>query len=94
MAKLNLNFHQQIGRHEPTKNEIYQIEGIALSVEAIIKALGVYAYYKSEDTDGVCLCVCNTLELLMEPILEYLTNYAGDLPAPEPLPIIEPETAR
>ena len=35
MAKLNLNFHEPTGHREPTKNEIYQIEGPALSVNGI-----------------------------------------------------------
>jgi len=83
MAKLNLNFHENTGRHEPTKNEIYQIEELAVSVEAIIKALGAYANGSRKDIDGVCLGVCNALELLMEPVVEYLCNYAGNAPTPE-----------
>ena len=85
MSKLNLNFHEQTGRHEPTKSEIYQIEGLAISVEAIIKALAAYANGSRdrEDMDGVCLGVCNALELLMGPVIEYLSEYAGNAPAPE-----------
>ncbi|MDR0474711.1 MAG: hypothetical protein LBH43_13695 [Treponema sp.] len=85
MAKLNLNFHQQTGRREPTKHEICQIEGIAFSVQAIIKTLSVYTNENSNrNIEGVvCMGVCEALELLMEPIIEYLSNYAGDVPAPE-----------
>ena len=86
MAELNLNFHEQTGRHNPTEREIIEIESVAISVEVIIKTLGVYAEntnHSREDIGGVCLCVCNALELLMGPVVEYLSNYAGDVPAPE-----------
>ena len=86
MAELNLNFHQQKGRREPTKQEIYQIERLALNIKAIIKALYVYtddscknALEKSE----VCMGICDTVELLIEPIIEYMMDYAGSLPAQE-----------
>jgi hypothetical protein len=86
MAELNLNFHEQTGRHNPTEKEFCQIEGLAVSVDAIIKTLAVYAEHTNhnrEDIGGVCLWVCNALELLMEPVIEYLSNYAGGAPAPE-----------
>jgi len=86
MAELNLNFHEQAGGRKPTKMEIYQIESVAISVEAIIKALGAYARGSrdnAQDMMGVCLGVCNALELLMEPVIGYLSEYAGDVPSPE-----------
>ena len=86
MAELNLNFHENTGRHEPTKSEIIQIESVAISVEAIIKALAGYARGSrdnEQDIMGVCLGVCNALELLMYPVIDYLSEYAGDAPAPE-----------
>ena len=87
MAKLNLNFLDNSRRREPTKSEIYQIEYLALGVEGIIKTLGSYV---NENPDpyvacGVCLSVCNALELLMDPIVDYMSNYAGDTPAKEAL---------
>jgi hypothetical protein len=83
MAKLNLNFVQKTGRYEPTKNEIYQLEGLALSIEAIIKTLYMYANEGKEDTTGVCMGVCNALEILIDPIVEYMGNYAGNIATPE-----------
>jgi hypothetical protein len=86
MAALNLNFHKPKGRHNPTKHEIAQIESIAVSVEAIVKALAEYARGSrddAEDMGSVCLGVCNALELLIDPVIVYLSDYAGDAPAPE-----------
>ena len=86
MAKLNLNFHQETGRHEPTKHEIVQIEGLALSVEAIIKALYIYTaetHDEAQEMSGVCMGVCNALKLLIDPVISYMGNYAGDAPAEE-----------
>lgn len=89
MAKLNVNFSEQTIRDEPTKDEIFQIEGLALSVKAIIQTLNVYASNHvrdaegSKEVDSVCIGVCNALELLVKPIIEYLVNYAGDEAAPE-----------
>jgi hypothetical protein len=87
MAKLNLNFHQQTGRRKPTENEIAQIGALAYSVEAIIKTLSVYTNENNnQNVDGnVCMSVCDALELLIEPIVDYMCNYAGDVPAPENL---------
>ena len=86
MAELNLNFHEPTSRCEPTKSEIVQIESVAISIDAIIKVLGAYARGSrdnAQDIMGVCLGVCNALELLMGPVIEYLSEYAGDVPAPE-----------
>jgi len=86
MATLNLNFHKPTGRHNPTKDEIVQIESIAVSVEAIIKALAEYGRSTRDDAKdmgNVCLGVCNALELLIDPVIGYLSNYAGDAAAPE-----------
>jgi len=86
---LNLNFYQQTGRRKPTQNEINQIADLSLGVKAIIKTLRVYAteYDSTEipagEVSGVCISVCNALDLLMEPITEYMTNYAGDEALPE-----------
>jgi hypothetical protein len=88
MAKLNLNFHQSTGRYNPTKYEIVQIESLALSIEAIIKVMAHYSVnYDNDKHSGEamsnCLGVFNALELLIEPIVEYMGDYAGDTPEPE-----------
>ena len=86
MATLNLNFHKQTGRHNPTKDEIVQIASVATSVEAIIKALEEYARGTrdaAEDMGSVCMSVCNALELLIAPVIVYLSEHAGDAPAPK-----------
>ncbi|MDR0448029.1 MAG: hypothetical protein LBH07_05115 [Treponema sp.] len=89
MAKLNVNFHQSTDRYEPTKSEITDIEALAFSVTAIIKTLWAYACVNDKengDVSDVCMCVCNALELLMEPITGYMTEYAGDIATPEKEP--------
>jgi len=83
MAELNLNFHKNTERRDPTEDEIVQIESVAISVGAIIKTLGEYADANHKDLSGVCTSVCNALELLINPVIEYLSNYAGDVSAPE-----------
>jgi hypothetical protein len=85
MAKLNLNFIQKSGRYEPTKNEIYQLEGLALSIGAIIKTLNVYANENSGSGDlgSVCMSVCNALEILIDPITEYMGDCAGSPASPK-----------
>ena len=85
MAKLNLNFLDNSGRRDPTRSEIYQIQRLALSVTDIIKTLESYADENCDPSAacGVCLSVCNALELLMDPIVDYMSNYAGNTPAPE-----------
>jgi hypothetical protein len=84
MAELNLNFHKNTDRYNPTEDEIIQIESVAISIEAIIKTLAEYARGSrddAKDTRCVCLYVCNALELLMAPVIDYLSEYAGDVPA-------------
>ena len=84
MAKLNLNFQKPKDYFKLTKHEIAQIEGLALSVEAIIKTLYAYSYAENEDINDVCMGVCNALELLIEPVIGYLGDSAGSEAAPEP----------
>jgi putative Mn2+ efflux pump MntP len=83
MGKLNLNFIQPTERYEPTKSEIAEIVGLALSVDALAKALEVYAIDSNENIDSVSIGVCNAIQLLINPVIVYLCNYAGDEPAPE-----------
>jgi len=86
MAELNLNFHaEEKKRRQPTKSEINQIKYLAFGVEGIIKTLGSYVNAPDDPHEAcsVCMCVCNALELLMKPISDYLSNYAGDEAAKE-----------
>jgi len=88
MATLNLNFHKCTDRHEPTRTEIYEIEGVAVSIEAIIKVLAEYASgnRNQEEMGGVCVGVCRALELLITPVVDYLCDYAGNVPITETTP--------
>jgi hypothetical protein len=87
MAKLNLNFHQP-GYYEPTKHEIYQLDCIAIGIEAIVKAMIGYCSCHGDkesahEAVGNCHGVFNALELLIEPIVNYMANYVGNIAAPE-----------
>jgi len=85
MAKLSLNFHGPTGMSEPTENEIDQLGGLALDIKMIIKALGKCALEgrdKNAETADICMGVCNVLELLMDPLVDYMMNYAE---APQPM---------
>jgi hypothetical protein len=76
MAELNLNF-QKAANHSPTENEICQIECVAAGIEAIIKLLGAYAADDHDNTVSICSAVCDTLELLIYPVVDYLAEHAG-----------------
>ena len=89
MARLNLNFHQVTGRREPTKQEIDQIEGLALSIESISKAMIRYTcdtttIEEANEAITACMGVFRVFELLIAPVIDCLANYAGDEAAPEP----------
>ena len=93
--RLNVNFHQQTGRRPPTKQEINELECLALSIEAIVKAMRFLCIEndnkeKAHGTLGSCISICSALELLMEPITDYMCNYAGDTPTPETVEEVEP----
>jgi len=87
MAKLNLNFHKT-GYYKPTQSEIGQLEELALSIKAIIQVMARYTvdHPRATGTREVannCASVFNTLKLLMEPLVEYMTDSAGKEAAPE-----------
>ena len=92
MAKLNLNFHEVTGLRKPTTQEIGQLQELGFSIEAIIKTLGAYAANTNNrtgtsdksETVSVCMCVCNVLELLIKPLVDYMGDSAGDMAATEP----------
>jgi len=79
MARLNLNFHQSMERHEPTENEIFQLANLSISIKSVIESLDVYCLEsKGKEKNDVCLGVCHALELLIDPIIDYLNEYAGN----------------
>ena len=86
MAKLSLNFHKTTGCYEPTQSEIGELETLALSIKAIVQ---VMARYTNDCTDcgnnrepyevtNNCASVFNALELLIEPLVKYMSGYAGE----------------
>ena len=91
MAKLNLNFLRSSGCCEPTESEIGELEILTLSIKAIVQ---VMARYTNDCTDcgsnrgtyevaNNCASVFNALELLMEPLVLYMTTHAGKEAAQE-----------
>ena len=88
MAKLNLNFHKTTGCYEPTKSEIGQLEALTLSIKAIVQVMARYTVDHPSDEEARevtnnCASVFIALESLMEPLVEYMTTYAGKEAAPE-----------
>jgi hypothetical protein len=91
MTKLNLNFHETTGFCKPTESEIVQLETLARSINAIVQVMARYtndcthcggdrgAYEVSDN----CACVFNALELLMEPLVNYMIDSAGKEAAPD-----------
>ena len=85
---LNLNFCKETKRREPTKQNIIELECLAHNIKAVIKAMGDYCMANDSkehamEAVGECLSLCNVLELLIEPIIDYMCDYAGEPPAPE-----------
>jgi hypothetical protein len=76
MAELNLNF-QEAPCHKPTVNEICQIECVATGIQAILRTLTAYVSDDHDDAVSVCSCICDTLELLIAPVVDYLAEHAG-----------------
>ena len=91
MTKLNLNFHKTTGCYEPTKSEIGQLETLTLSIKAIVQVMARYTNDCNDcgsnrddfEVTNNCASVFNALELLMEPLVKYMTDYAGKEAAPE-----------
>jgi len=79
--ELRLDFTKENeNRRNPTRSEIAQIGYLALGVEGIIKMMGEYcnASQNPHEACGYVQSVTNVLEHLMIPIIDYLSNYAGD----------------
>jgi len=85
MRKLKLSFYKDTFLHEPTKEEIFELQGLVSSASAIIETLRVYG---SESRDGeaglICTGVCRALGLLLEPVEEYFSEWGGDEAPKEP----------
>jgi len=91
MADLNLSFRETIGVCVPTESEIVQLVTLARSINAIVRVMARYtndcthcgsdrgAYEVSDN----CACVFNALELLMEPLVNYMIDSAGKEAAPD-----------
>jgi hypothetical protein len=86
MAKLALCFRDEKGEGPLTSAEINSVAMAAFGASAIIHVMGEYiaANPKEDDSkDDVYNSVFHVLELLMEPITDYLNEYAGQEAAPE-----------
>jgi len=81
MAELAFCFREVSEIRNLTKSEINDITMAAQGVHAIIKVMNKYAinHPQGEDDDsiGIYSSVFNILDLLMEPISDYLFEYAG-----------------
>jgi len=91
MAKLNLNFHEMIGCYKPSEGDMGQLETLALSIKSIIQVTAMYAndgqYFKGDkgacEVANNCASVFNALELLIEPLVTYMTDYIEKEAAPD-----------
>ena len=87
MARLNLNFQEDKDYRNPTKREIVELEFLTMNVNSVIKVLAGYvmdnANNELEEVTVNTIGVLNALELLMEPIVDYMSNYAGKTPTEE-----------
>ena len=92
MAMLNLNFHEPKGCYKPTKSEIGELETLALSIKAIVQVMARYTNNDCTACGGNrepfevtnnCASVFNALELLVEPLVKYMSDYAGKEAAPK-----------
>ena len=98
MGKLKLSFYKDAFLHEPTKAEVFELEGLVQSAAAIIEALGVYGREadkekQGDEVGGVVTSVCRALGLLLEPVEEYFFNeWAGDKAPQEPEQAEQDET--
>ena len=81
MAKLALCFREEKEFRPLTSNEINGVTIAAQGAAAVVRVMRDYAIEnpRGEDDDalGVYGCVFGVLELLMEPVTDYLFNYAG-----------------
>jgi hypothetical protein len=84
MAELALCFREEGKKNKyrpPSKREIGDITSAAQGASAIIRVMQRYATNNPKgeegDTLGVYGCVFGVLEWLMDPVTDYLFEYAG-----------------
>jgi hypothetical protein len=86
MAKLALCFRDEKEGRPLTSTEINGVTIAAQGASAIIHVMGEYlAGNPQEDdySDDIYISVFNVLELLMEPVTDYLSDYAGTPAVPK-----------
>ena len=87
MADLSFCFTEKKEERNLTVSEINDITMAAQGIHAIIKVMNEYAINNQQDKDddalGIYSSVFNVLDLLMDPIRDYLSAYAGSEAAPE-----------
>ena len=88
MADLSFCFKEKCNKYcNPTKHEINELSNTTQGAHAIIKVMRDYATDipngKVCDTLGIFGAVFNVLDWLLEPVNEYMFEYAGGLAEPE-----------
>lgn len=71
-----------------TKNDIYHLSSTAMAIEAISEVMANYACDNTEQKEQSsvivnCMHAFNVLNLLIDPIVDYLSEYAGEEAAPD-----------
>jgi hypothetical protein len=88
MTRLTLCFTpEETDRRPLTKSEIIELSIVAQNIAAITEVMQEYACVvradKAYDALVNCMGVFNVLEWLIQPVTDYLTEYAGEEAAPE-----------
>jgi hypothetical protein len=84
--KLKLCFTDDGNSHRPlTGYEINELGAAAQAISAIARVMGEYVCDCSseEENHGIFISMFTVLEWLIEPVVDYLDEYAGDPAAPE-----------
>jgi hypothetical protein len=89
MARLRLcSSPEETDRRRPlTESEIIELSIVAQSIAAITEVMQEYACVirgdKAQDALANCMGVFNVLEWLIQPVADYLNEYAGEEAKPE-----------
>jgi len=87
MAELALCFREKKEYRNLTRHEIFGIVKASQGASAIIRVMREYAnhypYGEEDDLLGIYGCAFNVLELLMDPVTDYLFGFAGKEAEPE-----------
>ena len=76
--------NKSYSRRIPTEDEILDLKIVSHNISGLIKMAHEYML-TNQDPEGIekaCLAVFGVLEILFEPIENYLTEYAGKAAAP------------